>query len=82
METAIDKFGRVTVPKKIRDNLGLEAGTTLQIKEKEGKIVFSVNSSKQTLKMLNGVLMYTGKVVGDVQAAVKKDRDSRIGKFL
>jgi len=38
MKTTIDKAGRVVVPKKLRDILGLRAGEALEIRETDGRI--------------------------------------------
>lgn len=39
MRTTIDKAGRVVVPKKIRDAMGLTAGTPIDIIYEDGRIV-------------------------------------------
>lgn len=33
METTIDRFGRVVIPKRVREDLGLKAGEPLVIEE-------------------------------------------------
>ena len=38
MKTTIDKAGRVVVPKKLRDSLGLSGGEALEIRETDGRI--------------------------------------------
>lgn len=38
MKTTIDKAGRVVVPKKFRDILGLRGGEALEIRETDGRI--------------------------------------------
>ncbi len=38
MKTTIDKAGRIVVPKKLRDLLGLRAGEALEIHETDGRI--------------------------------------------
>jgi len=39
METTFDKFGRVVIPKGIRDNLGLRSGEGLEIEKSENEII-------------------------------------------
>ncbi len=34
METTIDRFGRVVIPKRLRDDLGLKVGEPLVIEER------------------------------------------------
>ncbi|HVM11879.1 MAG TPA: AbrB/MazE/SpoVT family DNA-binding domain-containing protein [Actinomycetota bacterium] len=38
MKTTIDGAGRVVIPKSIRDRLGLEGGTEIEITERDGAI--------------------------------------------
>jgi AbrB family looped-hinge helix DNA binding protein len=38
MKTAIDKAGRIVVPKALRDELGLEGGTRLEIRLRDGRL--------------------------------------------
>ena len=39
LATTLDKFGRILIPKEVRDKLGLKEGTTLQIIVKKGELV-------------------------------------------
>ncbi|MGH2922617.1 MAG: AbrB/MazE/SpoVT family DNA-binding domain-containing protein [Solirubrobacterales bacterium] len=38
MRTTIDKAGRLVIPKRIRDRLGLRGGEPLEVKESNGTI--------------------------------------------
>jgi AbrB family looped-hinge helix DNA binding protein len=38
MRTTIDSAGRVVIPKELRDRLGLEGGTALELRERDGRI--------------------------------------------
>jgi AbrB family looped-hinge helix DNA binding protein len=38
MKTAIDAAGRVVIPKALRDSLGLAAGQSLEIAERDGHL--------------------------------------------
>lgn len=34
MEATVDKFGRIVIPKRVRDDLGIKAGTVVLLEEK------------------------------------------------
>jgi AbrB family looped-hinge helix DNA binding protein len=39
MKTTVSEKGQITIPKRLRDRLGLRAGTILDFEEEEGRIV-------------------------------------------
>jgi len=38
METAIDRFGRIIIPKNVREEMGLEAGALILIEKQREKL--------------------------------------------
>ena len=44
METKLDKFGRVLIPKGIRKTLGLKPGETVHLEQCENEIIIRPNS--------------------------------------
>lgn len=61
MQTAVDKFGRVIIPKTIRDRLGWKPGTILEIEEADDTLVLKVLNNEPRLMGENGFLVFTGK---------------------
>jgi AbrB family looped-hinge helix DNA binding protein len=41
-ETIVDRFGRIVIPKKIREDFNLEAGTQVRFEKSEQDIVLSL----------------------------------------
>ena len=77
METTVDRFGRVVIPQKIRDDHNLGPGTQVRIEEKEDAIILIPVRGEQNLQWKNGVLVYTGAPMGDLVEAVTKHRKER-----
>lgn len=49
MITTIDSAGRIVVPKALRDELGLSAGTPVEITAKDGKLEIEPAATKMRL---------------------------------
>ena len=60
METTVDRFRRVVIPKKIRDDHNLGPGAQVRIEEKEDAIILIPVRGEQNLQWKYGVLVYTG----------------------
>jgi AbrB family looped-hinge helix DNA binding protein len=55
METTLDRFGRIIIPKDVRDHMGLEAGAVLQIEKVGGKIILQPLHGEPKVKEKNGI---------------------------
>lgn len=77
METTVDRFGRVVIPKKIRDDYNLEPGTQVRLEEAEDAIILRPVRDEQNLKWKEGVLIFTGAPMEDLVEAVSKHREKR-----
>ncbi len=82
METMIDRFGRVLIPKRVRDDLGLRPGTTLKIEESGGAISLSPLTEEVVLADEDGVLVFTGRLSGDVGVALADMREQRLDTLV
>ncbi len=64
MEVTIDNYGRIVIPKPLRDRLGLEAGSALEItiEPADGGETLTLRPSgqKPALVRKDGVLVHTG----------------------
>jgi AbrB family looped-hinge helix DNA binding protein len=81
METTLDRFGRIIIPKGVRDDMGLEAGAILQIEKEGEKIVLQPVHGEPQVMEKKGILVFTGTAVGDVGAALHEHRKSRLKKM-
>ena len=80
MEVKIDTAGRIVVPKPIRQRLGLQAGTDLEITEGPRTILLRRTDRKPALVREGHLLVQTGKLPDghDLVKTVEQDRDARI----
>lgn len=80
MRTTVDRFGRVVVPKEIRDRLGLHPGSEIEIDEQGDEVVLKPAGREMPLKIEDGVLVFTGTARGDLAEAVRSHREERLLK--
>ncbi len=78
METNLDKFGRVVIPKQIRDDLGLEPGEPLNIEKREHEIILKPSRMESHILSKDGVLVFSGTATGDIMKAVNTHRNKRL----
>lgn len=81
MQTSVDKFGRVLVPKTIRDHLGLHPGMHLFIEEHGQEILIKVANEEEPVERRQGVLVFIGKAVGNIERSVNASREEREKKL-
>jgi AbrB family looped-hinge helix DNA binding protein len=81
METTLDKYGRIVVPKPLRDRLGIEAGTDL-ILEAEGDHLILRPVRQAVLEEQDGLLVSTAEVddTVDIQSVIDDVRAERTQK--
>jgi AbrB family looped-hinge helix DNA binding protein len=62
MIVTIDKVGRITVPKKFRQRLGLRPNTELEIVEHPNGRFLRMPQSRPSLVRINGLLVHHGRL--------------------
>ncbi|MBI5018037.1 MAG: AbrB/MazE/SpoVT family DNA-binding domain-containing protein [Deltaproteobacteria bacterium] len=82
METTIDRFGRVLIPKKVRDDLGLRPGTALKVEELGRAVRLSPLTEETVLADEGGILVFTGRIGGDVGATLVDVREDRLDTLM
>ena len=82
METTIDRFGRVVIPKHVREALGLEAGESLVIETRGEGILLRLAREGAPLKHKGRVLVFTGQVTGEPGNLVRRVREERLHKLV
>ncbi len=82
--TTLDKFGRVLLPKPVREKLGLQPGDSLDVKVEEGSLVLRRHvKAKPGIAYRNGVPYLTGYELPpgfDIMEFIHRQREERIRK--
>jgi len=78
MQTILDRFERIVIPKKIRQDFDLKAGTQMQIEENEKSIILTPIHGEPNLHMKDGVLVFSGAPLEDLCEALVKHREERL----
>jgi AbrB family looped-hinge helix DNA binding protein len=73
----IDRYGRVVIPKPVRDRLGLAPGSELTIEERDGGILLKPVETRPLLRRKGHVLVFTGRPAGDLADAIWQQRKER-----
>ena len=81
MRTTIDRFGRVVVPKELRDRVGFHPGTEIEIDEHDRGIVLKQADQAAPLQDEDGVLVFAGKAIGDISGSIRMQREKRLQKL-
>jgi AbrB family looped-hinge helix DNA binding protein len=82
MIATLDKFGRIIIPKKVRKQLGITTETSLNIEQDGKRIIIEPISEEEPIVNKDGILVFTGKLQGDIDQFIMKDREKRIKKLL
>lgn len=77
-QVTIDRFGRIVIPKSMRTELGLSAGSILLAEEVTEGILLKPAQEPPELIDDEGVLVFTGTATEDVTEAVDKHRATRL----
>ena len=67
METVLDQFGRIVIPKKTRDDFNLRTGSSIRIEEGKGEILLKPVEGESNLVEKDGVLVFSGQSAGDIE---------------
>ena len=56
MKTTVSEKGQITIPKPLRERLGLRKGQVLEVHEEKGKLVMTKSTSSDPFEKYYGVL--------------------------
>lgn len=82
MIATLDKFGRIIIPKRVREQLGITTHTSLNIEEDGKRIIIEPIQKDEPVIEKDGILVFTGKLQGEIDPYLMQDRDQRIKSLL
>jgi AbrB family looped-hinge helix DNA binding protein len=84
MQTSIDKFGRILVPKELRDGMGLAPGAPVELERSGDSLVITPRTQSPLLVREGNVLVFTGEFLGQAPGICemidqgRADRDRQV----
>lgn len=81
---SVDKSGRIVVPKRLRDHLGIQVGAELEITAQAGGIFVRVVDEDAALVKVDGLWVHRGSArpEADWEHVIEDVRDERIDSVL
>ena len=82
--TTLDRFGRVLLPKPLRDRVGIRPGDDLRVAVEGGHLVLEPVREAPGIEYHNGIPVLVGYVVPrdfDWKGLLRRDREERIRKI-
>ncbi len=82
MQTTLDRYGRVVIPKQARDRAGLAPGSELEVMVTEEGLTLKPIEDEPALLERDGVLVFTGEPMENVESAVTVHRNQRLASVV
>ena len=77
----VDECGRVLIPQKLREQLGLHNDAQLSVEIQDGKLVLTPLPLEPQVYREGGVLVVQSEPIGDLEKIIDELRSERITKL-
>lgn len=74
MKTTVSEKGQITIPKALRDRLGIRAGQVLEVREEHGRLVLRKRPEVSRTDRVYGILDL-GKSTDEIMRELRGDPD-------
>jgi AbrB family looped-hinge helix DNA binding protein len=78
----IDRFGRVLIPKKVRDRLGPSAGEEMALAVEGDRLILEHQVARDVIVRKRRALVFDVEGQDDIRAAVEWQREKRSAEIL
>jgi AbrB family looped-hinge helix DNA binding protein len=76
--TAIDRFGRIVIPKSVRDTLGIDPATELTVCVEGENILLTPILDPERLMVRDGVTVFDGELLEDMGSMLEVVQHRRV----
>lgn len=80
MQLVVDKFGRVVLPKALREEHGLGPGERVDVEERPECLILRPAHRRSVVTNKDGLLVFRGSAEGDLTQALARHRQERMGR--
>lgn len=82
MTTTLDKYGRILIPKRLRELLGITPQTQLVITEEGNKLIIEPVPEENPYEEKDNMLVFVGELESAYEHLIEQDREERDNKIL
>lgn len=77
----IDEFGRILIPKQVREQLGINTPTQVSLEIEQGRIILQPISKEPEIFYEEGVLVVKTEPLENLETIIDELREERINEF-
>ncbi|NEQ35275.1 MAG: AbrB/MazE/SpoVT family DNA-binding domain-containing protein [Okeania sp. SIO3I5] len=80
-QLTVDQFGRIEIPEKIRQQLGIDNQTKLFLKVENGQLIIQPLKPELETYYEDGILVFTAEPIGNTEIIIDELRTERINEL-
>ena len=81
-QLTLDQFGRVEIPEKIRQQLGINHETKLSLKIENGQLILKPLKPEIETYYEDGILVFKAEPIGNPETIIDELRTERINELI
>ena len=81
-QLTLDQFGRVEIPEKIRQQLGINNETKLSLKVENGQLILKPLKPELETYYEDGILVFKAEPMGNTETIIDELRTERINELI
>ncbi len=80
-QLTVDQFGRIEIPEKIRQQLGINNQTKLSLKVENGQLIIQPLKPELETYYEDGILVFKAEPIGNTETIIDELRTERINEL-